>query len=434
MTSRVNRDYMGALSEMDQGYQCGQYSFGIERRSNGKSARPRLLLLSPRWSFINKTESYFFDSLSNYFETIRYGPGYLDVDDIEMSIFDVLKEVGRVDVIIINELLLFGWLSPEMYESQRKINKFYFNLKKYVYTKSNFPVDLDKLEIPLFVSLLRWDYYHCTQEQIETLENLNTNNNAYYVCWGKDFILPKEELPDLERERFFPYANNNFANFVRRREERVIPLPHMVDESEMLKLGRKHHEWCIPGAKYYHREMIKDYFKANQMNYVTVTPINFIFRILERLKIAYSTRYDFTMNLSYNSFSAMINKSWCSYTCGSALRWPVRKFFEIPAFASLLVCHPCAGFEKLGFVNGENCFATDVNNLDGIVEKTRDKELVREMIIKGQEMIKARHTAQVRARQFFNLYTIIREDNFGNAYWEDGNIFCRTRDGKIRVV
>ncbi len=404
------------------------------QRFNGKIARPRLLLLSPRWSFINKTQSCFFDSLSDYFKVIRYGPGYLDIDDIEMSILDVIEKVGGVYVIIIDELLLFRKLNPAKYKAQRRINKFYFNLKEYAYTKSSFPVDLEKLEIPLFASLLRWDYYHCTQEQIEILENLNINDNAYYICWGKDFILPKEELPDLERERFFPYANNNFASFVRRSKKRVIPLLHMVDESEMLELGRKQHEWCIPGAKYYYREMQKDYFKANKIDYITVTPINFILRVLERLRILYSTRYDFTMKLSYDSFSAMINKSWCSYTCGTALRWPVRKFFEIPAFASLLVCHPCAGFEKLGFVDGENCFVADVNNIDEIIETTRDKELVGEMIMKGQKMVQARHTAQVRARQFFNLYTMTRGGNFDYAYWENGNIFCKMTDGNVKIV
>lgn len=404
------------------------------QRFNGKIARPRLLLLSPSWSFINKTQSYFFDSLSSYFQVIRYGPGYVDTDDIDMSIFDVLEKVGTVDVVVIDELLLFRKLNPEKYKAQRRINKFYFDLKEYAYTKSNFPVDLEKLEVPLFASLLRWDYYHCTQEQIEILESLNTNNNAYYICWGKDFVLPKEELPDLERERFFPYANNNFASFVRRSERRVVPLLHMVDESEILDFGRKRYEWCIPGAKYYYREMMKNYFEKKQINYISVTPINFVLRVLERLKILYPTRYDFTMKLSYHSFSAMINKSWGSYTCGTALRWPIRKFFEIPAFASLLVCVPCAGFGKLGFVDGENCFVVDVNNVDEIIEKTRDKELVREMIIKGQKMIKARHTAQVRARQFFNLYAIIREDNFDYAYWEDGDVFCMMRDRKTKVV
>jgi len=266
------------------------------------------------------------------------------------------------------------------------------------------------------------------------LENLNTNNDIYYICWGKDFILPKKELPDLERERFSPYVTNNFANFIRRNKERVIPLLHMVDESEILDFARKRYEWCIPGAKYYYREMMKNYFETNQISYISVTPINLFLRILERLKILYPTRYDFTMKLSYDSFSAMINKSWCSYTCGTALKWPIRKFFEIPAFASLLVCVPRAGFEKLGFVDGENCFLVDVNNVDEIIEKTRDKELVREMIIKGQKMIKAQHTAQVRARQLFNLYTTIREGNFDHAYWENGDMFCEMKDGKIKTV
>ena len=34
---------------------------------------------------------------------------------------------------------------------------------------------------------------------------------------------------------------------------------------------------------------------------------------------------------------------------------PIRKFFEIPAAGSVLVCQPFAGFNNAGFVDRENC-------------------------------------------------------------------------------
>ncbi|MDH4206494.1 MAG: hypothetical protein OEV45_13290 [Desulfobacteraceae bacterium] len=103
------------------------------QRFDGRVTKPKLLLLSVSWNYINKTQRYFFDALSDYFEVVRYGPGYVDVDDIEISIFDVLKRVGRTDVVITDELLLFRNLQLENYSALRRINKFYFNLERYIY-------------------------------------------------------------------------------------------------------------------------------------------------------------------------------------------------------------------------------------------------------------------------------------------------------------
>lgn len=351
----------------------------------------RLLLLEPHWRFLNRTQEAFFDALSGPFEIVRYGPGYVDMNSMAMSVLDVVREVGGADAVLIDELLLFKILNPEKYRAQAKINKFYFDLRQYSHTRSAFPLDLERLDIPLFASLLRSDYYNFPHSYIEILQE----TGAYAICWGPDFILPRDQLPNLNQEWFGGRVKDHFAEFVQR-SDRVVEMLHCVDESEILPWHEKRHEWCIPGARYYRRRQMAAALRARGIGYVSASPLNFAFQVLERMGLLYRTHYDLTMSLSYNSFRQMIARSWRTFTCGSALRWPIRKFFEIPAFGSLLICEPCAGFEKLGFVNGESCLVGDV---DEIVARTRDRSRMRQMIAAGQAVVRQRHTAQVRARQ-----------------------------------
>ena len=395
--------------------------------------KPKLLLLSVYWNYINKTEFIFMKELGKYFNIIVYGPGHIDTKDIKINILEVLEQIGEVDLILIDELLTFRNLNLESYKLLKKINRFYFNLEDYIYNKSLFPVNLDKVDIPVFVILLMSDYYNFSEEQINTLQNISSN--SYYICWGEDFLLPKEEMEKLEKDGFCRYVNNNIAEFVRRNKNRIIPMLHMVDSNEFLDFSDKKYEWCVPGADYYWRRKIKQYFRESGIKYVKYTFLNYILRRLDAFQILRITKYDISMSAYYDTFRRLVNKSWCSFTCGSTLRYPVRKYFEIPAFSSLLVCNPCASFEKLGFKDAENCF--EVENLDKmrfVAEKTKDKELVAEMIIKGQSLVREKHTSQVRARQFFNMYNIISQKNFDCAFWIDGDIYCRTKNGKTGLV
>lgn len=355
-------------------------------------SKKRLLLLEPHWRFINRTQEAFFAALSGPFEVVRYGPGYVKMDDMAMSVLDVIREVGGVDAVVIDELLLFHTLNAERYPFHRRINKFYFDLHEYAHIKSAFPLDLEKLDIPLLASLLRSDYHNFPQRYIERIEE----TGAYVICWGPDFILPRAQLPDLDQEWFGGQVKDHFAEFVQR-SDRVVEILHCVDESEILPWHEKQHEWCIPGAKYYGRRQMAAALRARWIGYVSVSPLNFMLQVLERTKLLYRTRYDWSMSLSYRSFRSMIARSWRTFTCGSALRWPIRKFFEIPAFGSLLVCEPCAGFAKLGFVDGENCLV--IGDVDEIIAATQDRAQMRQMIAAGQAVVRQRHTAQVRARQ-----------------------------------
>src|SRR6185295_2582640 len=54
----------------------------------------------------------------------------------------------------------------------------------------------------------------------------------------------------------------------------------------------------------------------------------------------------------------LVSASRLNFVCGSGYRYPVRKFFEVPAGLSALICYPSTGFSDYGFVDGTNAVVT----------------------------------------------------------------------------
>ena len=295
--------------------------------------------------------------------------------------------------------------------------------------------NINKIDnIPIFISLLRTDYYALNDDMISILSELCSHDNIYVLGLNKDFILYKNQLRDLDKERFYNEVKDNYAKFVRKYDRKIIPLVHAVDVDEIIdpNFHKKKYDICIPGVKYYYRKLLMKRLRNLGINYVSDTPINLILKGLDRFGIIYVTEYEFTINTYYKQFRYLINKSWCTFTCGSALRYPVRKFFEIPAFGSLLMCVPCAGFEKLGFKDRHNCLNCLVDDFDDglkdLLNDIRDRDFVKRVTINGQELIANRHTMMNRSRQFYEIYRLIVMGKFKYAYWENGSIVCKVKN------
>ena len=117
------------------------------------------------------------------------------------------------------------------------------------------------------------------------------------------------------------------------------------------------------------------------------------------------------------------------FTDGSKLRWPVRKFFEIPAYGSLLACEPFHRFEDLGFVEGENFVEATPDVLPDVVKKAlSDQDWTLQMILSAQEMVKKNHSATARIIQFSNVLSAIIKRDYAGAHWDLGNLIVEVND------
>lgn len=90
-------------------------------------------------------------------------------------------------------------------------------------------------------------------------------------------------------------------------------------------------------------------------------------------------------------------------TCGSKFNYAVRKFVEIPSCNTLLMSNMFDGAKYLGFEDGKNMVVYQddvVKQVEWWLAHDDDRE---EIALKGQELIKERHTTDRRADEFLEM-------------------------------
>jgi hypothetical protein len=111
-------------------------------------------------------------------------------------------------------------------------------------------------------------------------------------------------------------------------------------------------------------------------------------------------------------------------TCGSGLKWPLNKFFEIPAEGSLLVCYPFSNHEDLGFVDGETCVVmNEPDRINEVLDRIfSDLPEYQRIATKGQQMVMRKHSMTARINQVGEAVSVIMDagKKFGGAYWKNG--------------
>ncbi|MBS4032190.1 MAG: glycosyltransferase family 1 protein [Clostridiales bacterium] len=101
------------------------------------------------------------------------------------------------------------------------------------------------------------------------------------------------------------------------------------------------------------------------------------------------------------SFARAINRAKIFFTDDSVFRYPIAKYFEVPACNTLLLASGSKELIDLGFINRvtfveinqENYLAKAMYYLEH--EKER-----KEIALRGYEMVRKRHSTAIRARQF----------------------------------
>jgi spore maturation protein CgeB len=101
----------------------------------------------------------------------------------------------------------------------------------------------------------------------------------------------------------------------------------------------------------------------------------------------------------------------------------LRKYFEIPALGSVLVCLPCNGFEELGFrdkVNAMICEPDQLPELARWLNENTDK--AQEIADAGRRLITERHTIEARACQLKTALESVLAGKWRGGVWRDGVI------------
>jgi len=361
----------------------------------------RALYLDLNYGYINPTKGLLLKLSKLIFEeVITYGPGHVSYDELKNGINSFIKRNGNFDYILTNESIFYSYNAKAWNkDSIKDLYKSY--CVKFPKSHLEFSIIRDitdfisNFEGKLLLYKLQSDLYNQRIKNMELLEN----KKFKIVTFGEDLISKIETLEFVDNEKFIKNKNNLWFNFVKDNKARIISTPHFVDDIEF-KLSDstyRSNKVLVPGVKYWFRkEVLKILLKKNYLkNDNFIYPIsNFLMRFGISM---YST--EFGINFLSNTFINSIKSSKFAFTCGSALKMPLRKFFEIPALETALICYPFKNADKFGFIDNETCYY--VNSPEDFKYKIdrimNDENLYRKVVTNGRDMIYSLHTIQQRA-------------------------------------
>ena len=379
----------------------------------------RVLFLDVDAEYLNPTRSLVRGIASRLGTVVFFGPGYVSSEVLHEGLEEFTKRNGPFDVVLATEHILFSDLKD-------------FSQEKKVYQKNyqfSFPLDEVEESVRILRSLrqldlvkagifLQTDYYNLTEQHMQcVVDDVN-----FVIGSNQQLIHSIRELPELKNEGFVN-CNDNWHNFCIEYPERIIPLTHFVSGNEFsyTALSHRSSDWCVPGTPYFARKKGRSVLERSACSISRRRPLP-IGPFLSRLGLRPYSNHLFRTYLR-ETFRDEICGARYSFTCGSGLRYPLRKYFEIPALGSVLVCLPCNGFEELGFrdkVNAMICEPDQLPELGRWLNENINK--AQEIADAGRRLIAERHTIEARACQLKTALQSVLAGRWRGGVWGDGVI------------
>ena len=388
-----------------------------------------MLLLDVRVSYLNETRNLLPVVLSHACQTTVFGPGYVSPAVLSDGADQFTADHGPFDLILATEHI---W-NPPTRDSPTAF-------RNYQFTYSSAP---SEVELSFCARVSDWlsgvsqmkgalvfetDHYSVSPETTQRLQDFDF---VMGPVAGAQFVPDLARLPKLADEHFGRNATNTWLDFLTSTSAKLIAIPHFVGSNEFewtVAHGRPY-PLAIPGVAYSRRRCARASARKAGLQLAPPstgsarrTASAAVRRLPQRLR-----RYD--QAFRRESFRQEISLSMACYTDGSALDFPVRKFFEIPALGSALLATPCSGFSDLGFEAGHNCFALEPEAVGDVTQDlVADPDRVNEITERGRELILSRHSTHARARQISDAFAALLDGSLVSAEWVEGHFRISGRE------
>lgn len=364
----------------------------------------RILVLDTNVPYANPTPRVLLAALARRADVVFGGLGY-DVDTSSLKALE--QRTGRFDVIL-GQTWMFGQPGAGQYGPW-------------------IPRDLRDHPAPKVLNLLQVDphglpqYIHesCVQPAAAVLATVAS----------PQFPIPDPGLA-AQRETWFD-ANQFMVRNPDLIDERWLLVPHCLDEAEFVPIGTARKRWdaIVPGIRYWFRAAAQAHLAARPD--IRVTSLDGVVQRALYWATSYykAQKYVDATGWFHKRFRNRIAQCRVAVTCDGSIGYPVRKFFEIPAFGTLLAARFFGNMDALGFVDGQNCIALPDESfarLDEVIALTRsDSAEIRGVIEAGRAMVRECHTATRRAEQVVDLLAALVDGRLGTSRWSDGRQIIR---------
>jgi hypothetical protein len=271
--------------------------------------------------------------------------------------------------------------------------------------------------LPRALFLLEADYYNFGTFEIDSFTSVADAIFGFGPeCWA-----PKARMKHLAEESFASHANDNWADYLSEHGNTVFSFHHLVGDGEFcdIPLSKRKHSWSVLGAGYTARREAIAHLRSHQVTPVVTSPKRKIIGGLKRVGLLQGES-NWSLDLVQRDFFRKLCQSRYSYTCGSGLDMPIRKFFEIPAAGAVLVCRPFRGAQDLGFVSGKNYMEAEPQDLREVhryLENNPDE--AQQIASAGRELVRRLHSVSARSEQLhLSLAALMGHKGVGR--WKHG--------------
>lgn len=369
---------------------------------------------------MNRTRDELIKALSLCSDLEFIGPGFSNGDP-ELHLLQVLSTRDAVDVIVTTpHVALAAALANR---SLAEVRALYRRSFAYDFDDSLFGslaginALLANTTMPIVLLLLEADYYNFGPFEINSFTSIADAVFGFGPeCWS-----PKSEMRHLHEEAFASKATDFWSDFLAEHGGSVSSIHHLVGDDEFCytPLSARKQTWSVMGASYASRQAAIACLRARGIRPLMTSTKRKIIGGLKRIG-ALRGESNWSLSLIQRDFHRRLCASRYSYTCGSGLDMPIRKFFEIPAAGSVLVCRPFRGAKDLGFVAGEHYIDSEPQDLWDVhryLEANPDN--AQKIATTGQSLVKRLHSVAARSEQLRqSLEAVISKSGVGR--WRDG--------------
>jgi len=371
--------------------------------------------------YLNRTRNELINALKLSADIEFIGPGFSSQDPVE-RLRELINSPSMVDAIVLTpHIALSGAFQNHNYS---QIGRLYRQSFVYSFDDTEF-TSMNEIRsllldcpIPKILLLLEADYYNFGPFEINAFNEISDA----ILGFGPENWSFKSHMKYLAQESFGDKATDSWATFLSNHGEKVSSFHHLVGDDEfcMTPLSQRKFSWSVLGANYAARKLAIKNLESYGIDPVV---LGLKRRALAGLRHVGLLRGEsnWALNFVQEDFYKKLCSSKYSYTCGSGVEIPVRKFFEIPAAGAVLVCRPFRGMNHLGFVADESFIECEPDDLwDVHLYLEKNPEIAQKIAKSGQELIGRLHSVSARASQFKECLNALVNGG-GVGRWNRGN-------------
>ena len=383
----------------------------------------RVLFVDAKVHFLNRTRELVPLMWAGAANVEFFGPGYVTPSVLRRGLGPFTVERGPFDLVATTEFggLADHWNEASVYQLVSKTHRLSFP-RELLATCPRTAEELQTLGLPTVLTTLETDYYSVSNQWLDAVDRFD-----FVVGWGAQFVRPKGSMVNLEAEHFGQRVNDNWLTYAEQRQEKLIPLLHFVGPSEIDRCPRRRWKVSVPGILYSERARVRNLLKRHELLRESARRWRLFMGAAGRL-VPVLRPYSRAWGQAFlrERFDDEIRHSVASFTDGSTLAWPIRKYFEIPGLGTPLLCQPFEGFSAAGFRDGVNCLVTHSEDLLRTYEMlTGSPSIAGNLAARGPDFVARTHSLTARSEQLRRILDRIGSGNYKGAYWQCGELLLK---------